>query len=164
MSIRRFFASLHLSSMREKEQKEERAQSDAHEEVLEGLDVIYRLVEEDSRVYLDTTFANALHIKCEDLVLNGDGSYSAPGYPCFFQPWPLSRFRAHPIVPEHSPTQEEIRAQDSCWEGVPILKESYLDEAEFMGSVMDWNFRGFRPLAGENESTKLMWLTNWRPA
>lgn len=53
--------------MREKDQKEERAQSDAHEKVLESLDVIYRLVEEDSRVYLDTMFTNALNIKCEDL-------------------------------------------------------------------------------------------------
>ncbi|KAL1968426.1 hypothetical protein VTN77DRAFT_1955 [Rasamsonia byssochlamydoides] len=170
MSIRRFFGSLRRSDKRrsdkrEKDQKdqEQRAQSDAHEKVLESLDVIYRLVEEDTRVYLDTMFTNALNIKCEDLVLNGDGSYSAPAYPCFFQPCPLDRLGAHPIDPEHSPTQAEIRSNDACWEGVPILKESYLDEADFMCSIMDWNFRAYKRKAEDNRQIKLMSLTNWRP-
>lgn len=95
-------------------------------------------------------------------MFNGDGSYSSPGYPCFFQPWPLNRLRAHPIDPEHFPTQEDIRGKDSCWEGVPILKESYLDEADCMCSVMYWNFRAYMRLAGENGSTKLISLTNWK--
>lgn len=133
MSVRELFRSLGLSNKTEEIQGEE---TEAHKRVVQCLDTIYRMVEQDAPVCLDTNFEHAANINCEDWVLNNDGSYSESWQPCFFRPWALSRLRDHPLDTHSTWTQQKARAHEDCWEGVPEFEESYLDEADFMCSMM----------------------------
>lgn len=140
MSVRGLFKTLRLYDKEETQKKE----TEARKEVTQSLDTIRRIVEHEAPVDLDTTFANKVNIVCEDLVFNNDGSYSESCEPCFFRPWPLSRLRAHPPNTQCTSTQETLKGHEECWEGIPIYKESYMSEARFMCTIMEWEFRGYK--------------------
>jgi hypothetical protein len=49
------------------------------------------------------------------MVLETDGSYPNSDGFHYFKPWPQSRLEEHPYDPDHTSTQEEIKATEESW-------------------------------------------------